>query len=262
MIFNKYPYTDFHDLNLDWIIKIVQEVVDHIKTIDNNIQIDVETILTQWLEDGTILNLINGSVLTPVINQVESIPGRESIADKHIPVLDDNGLLFGSAINLIDLMIKPRLPAENSIPVFDHNGNLTPMCLDSDNPVLTSDMLLLNTMTSLVLMVNDFSDTLDGDSGITFKNGFKIMYGYITIPAGAFTADGNVFRKITNVTHSFYKPFSRIPKIILGNPTDMNNPIWCSGCVASTSGITRIMSYATSNYSSITPTISYIAVGY
>ena len=32
---NKYPYTDFHELNLDWLLETYQEIVDHITTLMN-----------------------------------------------------------------------------------------------------------------------------------------------------------------------------------------------------------------------------------
>lgn len=31
---NEYPYTDFHELNLSWVIKKVKELLDHMKQID------------------------------------------------------------------------------------------------------------------------------------------------------------------------------------------------------------------------------------
>lgn len=33
-IFNKYPYTDFHELNLDWVIKTCKEVSDKVELLD------------------------------------------------------------------------------------------------------------------------------------------------------------------------------------------------------------------------------------
>ena len=30
---NKYPYTDFHELNLDWLLETYQEIVDHVQTL-------------------------------------------------------------------------------------------------------------------------------------------------------------------------------------------------------------------------------------
>lgn len=32
MIFNNYPYTDFHEMNLDWIISTVKELQDKFDT--------------------------------------------------------------------------------------------------------------------------------------------------------------------------------------------------------------------------------------
>ena len=31
---NAYPYTDFHELNLSWVIKKIKELIDHMKQID------------------------------------------------------------------------------------------------------------------------------------------------------------------------------------------------------------------------------------
>ena len=33
--FNKYPYTDFHELNLDWVLKTVKELFSAVSEIDS-----------------------------------------------------------------------------------------------------------------------------------------------------------------------------------------------------------------------------------
>ena len=38
MFFNQFPYTDFHELNADWIVKHFKEFIDSFKDIDNWIQ--------------------------------------------------------------------------------------------------------------------------------------------------------------------------------------------------------------------------------
>lgn len=259
---NKYPYTNFHELNLDWVIKIVEECVNKIKSIDETIQISVEGVLSEWLENGTIIDLLRGEVLTPVTNQIESVSGRESVADKRVAMLDENGQIFGSSINIIDLMIKPRLPATNSIPVFDRNGNLVPLCFDRNYPYITSDMLLLSNMTDDVLMPENFSDTESGQCGITFKNGLKVMYGYVQFSTSNMAAVGNVYHENIIVNIPFYRSFNRKPRLILGTPDDMNNPIWITGESHTVSGITRISVYAPQAYNNLNSKVPYIAIGY
>ena len=37
MPFNEYPYTNFHDLNQDWMIKTLKEVQEKAETIDESV---------------------------------------------------------------------------------------------------------------------------------------------------------------------------------------------------------------------------------
>lgn len=48
--FHKYPYSNFHELNLDWILNKIKEIEEQIKNIDIDVDIDISN-------DPTILEI-------------------------------------------------------------------------------------------------------------------------------------------------------------------------------------------------------------
>ena len=76
---------------------------------------DIQEIV-DWINKE--LNNLKENAMLPGVNQIQSLPAHSSIYQKQIAVLDKNGQLFGSSININDVMIKPRKPAKNSIAVF------------------------------------------------------------------------------------------------------------------------------------------------
>lgn len=50
-MFNNYPYTDFHELNLDWIIKEVQEAGNIVREIKSKVNEIVEDETKKAVED-------------------------------------------------------------------------------------------------------------------------------------------------------------------------------------------------------------------
>ena len=64
-MWHKYPYTNFHDLNLDWILDTIKElqaftqkvsdkVDEAYKYMKDNLYDNAVTIINQYLEDGTL----------------------------------------------------------------------------------------------------------------------------------------------------------------------------------------------------------------
>lgn len=210
--FNEFPHTRGYDGDLGWLIKIYKELFSNylklIKIYENileNIKEATDEQLQEWLEDGTLENIINQSLfneLNEQINKINSIlPEKTNITEYNQKVLEVNGRTYGirekgtllSAINNVDTypQITNIFPASktsanyprrdsvglytyvfNGLPIIEETSctytSNTVMCPDLDDSVTPS--LLTKTIAEM-----DFSNTIAD----IYVNGTHTYYGYI-----------------------------------------------------------------------------------
>lgn len=73
MDFKKYPYQDYNSYNLDYILAKVKKAEEEVANIDANITAVVAAKLTEWLNDGTLSNIITNEVLTQIQDNTDDI---------------------------------------------------------------------------------------------------------------------------------------------------------------------------------------------
>lgn len=105
MSFENFPYTDFHALNLDWIIKIVKECktlsgetavgLDDLKKYVNqyfsdlNLQNEVNNRLDEMAADGTLENIINQDLFSDLDNKISAVENEVTAVSENIGKLKD-----------------------------------------------------------------------------------------------------------------------------------------------------------------------------
>lgn len=55
MPLEQFPYTNFHELNLDWIIKKIKEAINIENEIKNDLPDIVKNIITEMIDDGSLV---------------------------------------------------------------------------------------------------------------------------------------------------------------------------------------------------------------
>lgn len=101
-IFNEYPYTNFHELNLDWLLKKIKELAEEWTTfetqfqtlqdafddlkayVDNyfdelDVQEEVNNAVDELVNNGTFDTILAGKVNNPVFNFNPNITGRTAV---------------------------------------------------------------------------------------------------------------------------------------------------------------------------------------
>lgn len=93
-LFENFPWTDFHNLNIDFILKKlkkqdadIEKINNDINDINDNIGTTVEEVVDEKIEDGTIGALINDQLL-------DNVNGRITQVERETPVRAGNNIVF------------------------------------------------------------------------------------------------------------------------------------------------------------------------
>lgn len=94
MVFNKYPYTDFHELNLDWILKEMQ-----------NLQVAMDGLLAKAIEEAT------KAAKEYVDEQLAGVMEQFDELQRNFNTLNTNVTNLNNAFNAFTLNINAQITA-------------------------------------------------------------------------------------------------------------------------------------------------------
>lgn len=121
-LFEHWPYTNFHELNLNWIIKKVKELSDEVSEIHGNVISTVIGVLNGWKNDGTIEDLLSDFVNIMDTNGLNKIAAGEAV---NIGFIGDS-ITFGYDPNAGGVQVTYPYPAiiENRLMSLNPNVNV------------------------------------------------------------------------------------------------------------------------------------------
>lgn len=97
-IFDTFPYTNFHELNLDWIIKMLRQYADTLEYVQTfDVTGEVSAKLEEMLADGELTNLLG------------DFPARLTAAENSIDDLVAKTTWNGSAQSIADVTCPPEV---------------------------------------------------------------------------------------------------------------------------------------------------------
>ena len=86
---NKYPYTDFHELNLDWLLNEVSTIEQRIDALHDELKAELTTELKAYVD----------SELASLVNDFNILEGKFDTLDLHVSELDTAFAEFTTYVN-------------------------------------------------------------------------------------------------------------------------------------------------------------------
>ena len=146
-IFKEFPYTNYHELNLDWVINEIKvakvnndKIVDLIANLDDKISNIVIAIMNQWLIDGTIQGIVAEVNSENFINV--KVPPSPLTACKGDGVTDDTTALQGiidyALNNGKDIYFPSGTYLSGHLSINKTGGKLVMFSFDGENTIIKS----------------------------------------------------------------------------------------------------------------------------
>ena len=87
-----FPWSNFHELNLDWVIKMVKSFADYLNSIGTEIKKEIAEQIKELVDSGYFKDLVDEEALKGIVNKVDNIVSIKNIKIKN-PGMNDDDLL-------------------------------------------------------------------------------------------------------------------------------------------------------------------------
>lgn len=131
--FNKYPYTDFHELNLDWIVDKTEDCVDIVTSYNDRLT----------AAEGNITNL-QGRMTTAEGN-ITSLQGRMTTAETHIEIAESDIDTLQGSMSSAESDIDALQTAVSNLSDHDETTDRAVASLQADMTTAQQDIDSLET---------------------------------------------------------------------------------------------------------------------
>ena len=167
--FNKYPYTDFHELNLDWVVGKTQDVAEAVEEMDSRVtatEADIDAIQASAIMDASMLD--DAYRVTPHSDDVQLSFTKKTYTNGNLSSQDADSLTIPARTDSLAGVMLPGDKAKLDVLTVDGNDVSFPGDLSAAGDV-----------------------TAGGDLSVT---GDAVFGGSVSVPAAP-TAGSDVVNK-------------------------------------------------------------------
>ena len=75
-LFENWPYSNFHELNLDWILQQVKDLTEKVESLDKQLNEDLDAYIEQYINDhlaDLLLSVVYDAADTAIVFSVEEV---------------------------------------------------------------------------------------------------------------------------------------------------------------------------------------------
>lgn len=174
-VFHKFPYTNFHEINFDWLLEHVKNIEDWAAQLTpESIQEEIQTIINQMVEDGTF-DEIFAEWLTPIQADLTALTERVATLEVTQEAQDNLISAIQTEIDEFETATTNNFTTVNN-NISSVSANLTALSNDYSDFKSDTNLTLTNHETRITALENEMSTSVNWQTRNFIYGGSQLTF--------------------------------------------------------------------------------------